>query len=675
VFGPAKSSRPPPREARARREAVIQAFEEAWLRGERPAIENYLPATGAERHGLLIELVHAELELRLKRGEPARVEDYLGRYPELADDAGVVVDLAAAEHEHRRDSESGVAPADYLARFPQHQDKLRARLLAPAAAQTVVRQHDAPTADAAAGENLPTVARQTPAPPASRRADAPQIPGYEVLEELGQGGMGIVYKARQIGLKRLVALKMIRADEDAGSAQRARFQAEAEAVAQLRHPNIVQIYELGQHHGQPYFALEYVEGGNLAGKLHGRPWEPRAAAELAATLATAIHHAHTQGIIHRDLKPSNILLTADGTPKVADFGLAKTGPAAGGLTQTGAALGTPAYMAPEQAGGWAGPTGPHTDVFGLGAILYELLTGRKPHSGASSEQLLQQAREGHVTPPREHNRRVPAALDRICLRALHRDPGQRYATALDLEQDLRRFLDGPRRRRRRLLAGVAGVVVLVAVVVTAFFLFRAPGANDLPPLKGFIDMQIWEEHNPRRQGLHLNEDGALPLKPGDEFFMEAELNRPAFLYVLWIDTEGKVQPVYPWRPGHWEKRPAEEHPVQRLRRPEAVDEFYPITRGLPGMETLVLLARETPLPESVDLRAELGQLPRQTGQSLRATAWFENGEVVRNEPDRAPRFEPRRRNDPVLAVQRRIRERLGRYFRYTRAVTFANQGR
>ncbi len=178
--------------------------------------------------------------------------------------------------------------------------------------------------------------------------DRPAVPGYEVLEELGRGGMGVVYKGRQVGLNRLVALKMILSGLHAGKAERDRFRAEAEAVARLSHPNIVQIYEVGESGGCLFFSLEFVEGGSLADKLDGTPWQPRPAAERIETLARAMHAAHKQGVVHRDLKPANVLLTADGRPKITDFGLVKRLDDAAGPTQSGAILGTPSYMAPEQ---------------------------------------------------------------------------------------------------------------------------------------------------------------------------------------------------------------------------------------------------------------------------------------------------------------------------------------
>jgi WD40 repeat protein/tRNA A-37 threonylcarbamoyl transferase component Bud32 len=280
-----------------------------------------------------------------------------------------------------------------------------------------------------------------------------RIAGYDVLEELGRGGMSVVYKARQTHPGRLVALKMILAGVHTDTVRRARLLAEADALARLRHPHIVQVYEVGQHQGVPFLSLEYVQGGSLAEQLQGAPQSPGAAAALVETLARALHHAHQQGVVHRDLKPSNVLLQKkpeaesasrvrilDFDPKVSDFGLAKQDRPE--LTATGAVLGTPSYMAPEQATGDNRTVGPVADVYALGAILYEMLTGRHPFRAATPLDTLAQVVRDEPVPPRQLQSQTPRDLETICLKCLHKVPGRRYGSAQGLADDLRRFQAG-----------------------------------------------------------------------------------------------------------------------------------------------------------------------------------------------------------------------------------------
>jgi formylglycine-generating enzyme required for sulfatase activity/tRNA A-37 threonylcarbamoyl transferase component Bud32 len=310
----------------------------------------------------------------------------------------------------------------------------------------------------------------------------PQVPGYEVESVLGRGGMGVVYKARHLRLNRPVALKMALADAYAGPNERERFRREAEAVAALRHPYVVQVYDVGDADGRPYFTMELMEGGSLARKLSGAPQPALQAAALLATLAGAVQAAHEAGVVHRDLKPGNVLLTADGTPKVADFGLARRLDADERLTLLGAVIGTPCYAAPEQARGDRGAVGPRTDVYALGAILYECLTGRPPFRAGTAAATLQQVVADEPVAPRRLNPSVPADLETICLKCLSKEPARRYASAEELANDLGRFQAGkPIRarpvgaverawkwaRRRPTLAVLLGVVLLALVGLTA----------------------------------------------------------------------------------------------------------------------------------------------------------------------------------------------------------------
>jgi tetratricopeptide (TPR) repeat protein len=288
----------------------------------------------------------------------------------------------------------------------------------------------------------------TPAPAPAEGPDCPlpTVAGYEVLGVLGRGGMGVVYQARHLALGRVVALKMVLAGAHADAEELRRFRREAEAVARLQHPGIVQVFEVGQHEGVPFLALEYCAGGSLHRKLAGTPLPPGEATRLAEALARALAAAHHKQIIHRDLKPHNVLLTESGVPKITDFGLAKKLDGVSAGTQTGAVVGTPSYMPPEQARGQ--PAGPTADVYALGAVLYEMLTGRPPFLGPDTYAVLASVLQEEAVAVRRLQPAVPRDLETICLKCLRKEPGTRYAGALELAEDLRRFQQGEPIRAR-----------------------------------------------------------------------------------------------------------------------------------------------------------------------------------------------------------------------------------
>src|SRR5262245_33212330 len=301
----------------------------------------------------------------------------------------------------------------------------------------------------------------------------PVIPGYDVLRELGRGAMGVVYEARQHGLNRPVALKMGLAGTCAKAEELVRFLAEAETAAKVRHQGIVQIYETGRHEGFPYFTMEFVDGGSLADRLARMPLLPDEAARISLALAEAVAAAHAAGVVHRDLKPANILLagvtspeSADKRssslrasslspvccplmPKITDFGLARRLEAGEGLTRAGTVMGTPSYMSPEQASGDTHGAGPPADIYSLGAILYEMLTGRPPFSSDTPLQTLALVLHSPPQAPRTANSAVPRDLETIALKCLEKEPQKRYASAAALADDLRRFLEGRPIRARR----------------------------------------------------------------------------------------------------------------------------------------------------------------------------------------------------------------------------------
>jgi hypothetical protein len=378
---------------------------ERWLGGERVLAETYLehlPALGTARE-LAIDLIYAELLIREELGESPPLDEYLGRFPQFAEELRQQVEL------HRAlDSVPSLDLEDFKTWGGAASDP------------PTVRPSESPASSA---------------PPTT-------IAGYEILDQIGRGGMGVVYRAWQAELRRVVALKMILAGADASPASLARFRIEAEAVARLEHPNIVQVYDVGQREGCAFLALELVHGGSLAQSLAGAPQPLAASARLVETLARAMHHAHRRGVVHRDLTPSNVLLTAEGVPKIADFGLAKL--IIGGAetcTKTGDLLGTPSYMAPEQAAGKPRGNIAAADVYALGAILYEMLTGRPPFRGETPLETLRQVVDEEPVPPSHLRPRLPRDLNTICLKCLEKEPARRYPSAEALAEDLRRFLD------------------------------------------------------------------------------------------------------------------------------------------------------------------------------------------------------------------------------------------
>jgi serine/threonine protein kinase len=372
----------------------VAAFAAAWKAGRRPALEQYLVDTPpAARTTLFRALLRIDLDYRVRQHEKPTLEEY-------------------------------------QARFPAESDLIRAEF------------GDTPTAATPQPSPRPTPSPAT-RPAGEPVADWPAVPGYVILGQLPPGGMGVVYRARQVALNRTVALKMIRAGIHAGPQERARFRIEAEAIASLSHPHIIPIYDSGEWNGMPYLAMEFVEGGSLAQRLHGGPLTPAEAAELVQILARAVQFVHEHGLIHRDLKPGNILLQrkseirnpkseqetgepisdfgfriSDFEPKLADFGLAKRLDQDQGLTRSQAVLGTASYMAPEQAAGDRQALGPAADIYALGAILYEVLTGRPPFRAETYELTIHRVLSEEPPPPTQLHPEVPSDLEAIFLNCL-----------------------------------------------------------------------------------------------------------------------------------------------------------------------------------------------------------------------------------------------------------------
>jgi hypothetical protein len=540
-------------------EGVIGRFEDAWLRGERPRLEEYLPADGELRRTALAELAHIDLEFRLKAGEPARVEDYLHRLGELQEQPGAVLGLIAAEFRLRRRRQPDLAPGEYLERFPQHRTALATRLDSDT---------DFPKGPRPGAESGP-----------------PVIPGYEILGKLGEGGMGTVYKARHQSLDRLVALKVVRWDFAADPSHLVRFQREARAAARLSHPNIVTLYDAGQDGGRPYLTMEYVEGVTLAELVRRRgPLSVGEACDLIRQAALGLQHGHERGLVHRDIKPSNLIVT-QGTRqlKILDFGLARLREHVAAcapsteVTEEGALMGTADYLAPEQALD-ARRVDIRADIYALGCTLFHVLTGQPPFPGASlTEKLLRHQQEG---PPSLAALRpgLPNGLAAVVARMTAKRPEDRYNTPAEVAAALVPFCRGttpsavegqapgaagtgysaptlsvavgenpavrvsrPWDPHRALLITLGGLALLLT-------LWQAlPRPRQPEPSLDNLRLYVRRNRDDQRMVCHdLVSDGRTgdlapiePLGPSDDFKLHGRFSQPTYWYLVWIDSAGE----------------------------------------------------------------------------------------------------------------------------------------
>lgn len=505
---------------------------------------------------------------------------------------------------------------------------------------------------------------------------------YRICRVLGWGAFGVVYLADDPDLARAVAIKVPRPERFTSEADASRFMEEARSAAGLKHPGIVTVYDVGRDGDRCYIVMEYVRGRTLEELIQTERLSPTAAAGFVARVADALHYADKKGFVHRDLKPSNILVDDRGHPHVTDFGLAVSEETQ--LLRAGQIAGTPAYMSPEQARGETQYIDGRTDIWGLGVVLYQLLTGRQPFETGSAQEYFDQVERREPKPPRQIDDTIPGELESITLKCLAKRTTERYSTAADLAAELRRFqpklrdeaaIDhataGRPSTQGRRLARWAAAVAVVGVLLLMIALAVWPGLTTAGKLTGTIDVVIWNSGNAQRRDLSLSDDGALPLIAGDEIRVEASVNRPSYLYVVWISPDGRASAVYPWSPGDWGRRPDREEPVSSVSLPEGLNTGWPM-QGPAGMETLVLLARATPLPAEIRLRELLSGFPRQEIQDPRAIVWLDRGKVV-DTLERAPQFfNPREIDDPVLTTQRLLAERLSPHFQLIRAVSFAN---
>jgi hypothetical protein len=616
-------------------------------------------------------------------GPRPRIEDYLGDRPE-PERSLLLRELLLLEQACRRRAGERPAPAEYQARFPEHADLVRA--VGDAADLETPPPPRGHASDLFADPTQAYPDRIPLPEPAPPRAELPACIGkYRVVARLGGGGQGEVFRAVHPDLpERDVVIKW---ERQMPALLQQRLLAEARTLARLDDRGLVRIYDVGEQEGRPFLVLEHVEGRSLLQELRQPLPSPREAARLAEQLAAILVRVHGQGVLHLDLKPANVLIDGSGRPRLIDFGLAWRLHASG-LDPAGGPLGgTVAYMAPEQARGDEQRIGPRTDVFGLGAVLYELLTGRPPYQGQSGGTALEQARQGLVIPPRQINPRVPRALERICIKALAKEPERRYASAAAMERALRRYL------RRPLLTaavvGVAGVAAVVGVLslAGAFGRWVPPGpaapAPAVAPLTLQLNVSAAKKGNDQRL-LALDEPNVLPLRAGDALRVEARSSRPACFYVLNMDAEGKVWPLYPWRHDDWDDV-AEEKPRDFFSIPaEGKGDAARLGAGPSGIESVVVLARETRLTaEERDLlRRRLRAWPKQEGafDPLRAAVSIGAGECryadARDGENRGAIAldQPVVLKDPVLRLRRLLQEDVRSLGVAARGVCYTFQG-
>jgi hypothetical protein len=596
----------------------VERFEKAWSDGAPFPLEDLLHDRPAAYHAeLLRHALIVELAYRRQRGETPTV-------------------------------------ASYDWRFPLHLEAIRQAFAEPATAQ--------------GGSPSPS-----PAPPQPFPA---KLGKYHVLGRLGDGGQGSTFLARDPDLGQIVVLKRYH-----GRAGGAALK-EGQALCRIQGRYTARCLGVERDGGDLYLAMEYIPGRSLADVLRETPPRPNLAAQMIEQVAEGLEAVHACGLLHRDLKPSNIVLGDDGVPRLVDFGLA----AHLGSTALQGLSGTAPYMAPEQARDEWVRIDFRTDVYGLGATLYALLTGVPPHPGASASAALEHARQGVVTSPRTLNPAVPRPLERIVLKTLAADPAQRYATPAELRHALRRYR---LRHWRRAAVGSASLLGLILVVVGlwphVFPPHQSPAPSPVPapapatasaaaPLSGELTVRVWSPGTGGKHGWAVDDPRTLPVLPGEQIHLEARLTRPAYAYLLWLDGQGQVVSLHPWQGRAFDSRPALEAATTALHSPAELDRGWPM-QGPAGLETAVLLVRQTPLPADVNLANLIGRLPPAPLRDPQeyAVRGFDPDQPVRGIDrgvHRGLAQEAERIDDPLLQVMEKLRP----HFELIRAVRFAYQG-
>jgi len=527
----------------------------------------------------------------------------------------------------------------------------------------------------------------------SHETDLPAAIGkYLVIGRFPRTGQADVFRVVHPGLGKDLVLKP--ALEPVRPDGRCEIIEEGKILAELKHSNLVQVFDLDFREDRPYLVMEYIRGRTLDQLASEGRLKPRQAAALLAKVAAAAEYAHRRGIIHRDIKPKNILVDESGEPRLIDFGMARLRHAY--ADEPGRLGGTFAFMPPEQAHIESPEeqekVGPRSDVFALGAVLYFLLTGEAPFPGRSWHQSMDRARRCEFDREALDQPHVPRDLRRICLKAMAAAPADRYKSAEAVQRALNGYLAWPK------ALAAAGVVCGVALLGGGLYFFVPRPATPIPsqviaqPLKGRINLLVVNSKDGTRRRLRLQDPGAVPVRARDQVRIEARLDRPAYLYLFWISSDGKVAPLYPWKDHDWSQRPLAERKVKDAELPEIFDEVLDIPVSPPGMETLVLLAREqSPLPRGDEdkLAKLMAGASMPSALDLDKPIWIEDGEEVAFEPavaaarDRSgddaltrgiPSPKARKSDDPVLRIRALLNEKVKPLGSYSQAVLFPNQG-
>ncbi len=713
----------------------FRRLEEAWkahaVGGERPDWRSFVTTNNAMDRDDLIAICMTDIECRLKRhDQPPLVQDYAAAEERVGLDKDGLFKLIEFEYQwcwrHYAGKEANadhpvrpVTKAEYNWRFPNQGsciEGLKTRWKCIRCEEwTEGDEKDDPPRCQHCGFGIDRTHLDLPRQPPSSLGIPPELltpdptdppPAeslgpYRLGRRLEKGGMGVVYAGQHTMTGHPVAIKVATLEFSHRADMRARFLREMEYAGWVRKNNhVVPILYCGEDKGILFLVMPLLSGEPLDKRLRNQgKLSPVDVEKLGREVALGVAAVHEARLVHRDLKPGNIWLESlpwgGWQAALLDFGLARTSDGAGGITEAGVLVGSPCYAAPEQTGGHFDA---RSDLFGLGCVLYEASTGEKAFPGADPLAVREAVAKNQPKPPREIDPAIPQKLSDLIMHLLQKVPSDRPASAMSVAKTL--GWGGPSTfrpcrqplSRRRFFAAVSVAAVGSVVVGGAWMAWnRATSPNvaisqppPQPSLAGDLDVRIDGEGNDGRKWIDLDDPLALPLKADDGYKILATVNRPAYGYIVLIKPDGVVKPVYPWtKPGDWNSRPGNERPLTPARPfvfeppPGKGEWWYPPT-GPAGMLTLMMLARETPLPSNEDVAKLIGPIRPQKGQHLKAKAWFENGVLVRGRPKRDPDFEAKAGSDPVLDVQRRVKDQLlgeGKPFTYSLAVAFATEGR